>query len=130
MAYISIFDETTLVFKRSSTGGGVMDANFNYIEAPETNIVSVGDLQPCITKALTQFETPAGFVKRGVLQYSTKTKLRTVDEYTGNGADYTTIDGRKYYVMSDYNFSYGSVLSTDYNLYILMIKALTNDGAV
>ena len=130
MAYTSIFDTTTLVFKRSTVGGGYLDDDLNYVEAAETNVTAKGDLQPPYSNIITQYETPAGFMKKGALQFSTKTTLKTVDEYTGNAADYTTIGNRKYYVMSDYNFSYGSVLSTDYNLYILGLQALTNEGAV
>lgn len=123
-AYNSVFDVTTLTFTRKLPGQ--FNLNHEWVE-PEVPIEATGDLQPYQPQLLKQIELPRGFIKRGSKLFSTKAKLQTVDDYDLSSADTLMIGDRKYYVgmMAEWD---NSVLSTDYNTYILMIQAPPNEG--
>lgn len=125
-AYTSIFDVTLLTFIRK--GEGYLDADRNWIE-PETTVEAIGDLQPYTPQMLRQFELPQGFVKRGAKMFSTKAQLNTIDDYTITGADTTFMGNRKFYVGMAAEWD-NSVLSTDYNTYVLILEALPNEGEI
>ena len=126
-AYTSVFDTTTLTFNRKAEGEGYLDINNNYIEPEGEDIVAIGDLQSHATSQYMQSPIAEGFTLNGSKIFSTKTELRTIDDYSATSADSTLIRGRRYFV-SSIAWEGGDVLSTNYNEYILVLQELPNDG--
>lgn len=127
--YKSVFDTTTLTFTRRQEASGHLDENDNWVEVEDTPVVATGDLQPYTKQAAMQVNAPSGFTLRNAKLFSSKDVLRTVDDYTATSADTVTIGNRKFFVGSVLDWS-GSVLSTDYIDYILMLEALPDTGVI
>lgn len=129
MAYISIFDTTNLSFMRKSEGQGYLDQDNNWVEPEDVPVSAIGDLQPLRTNTFTQIPTPQGFSLKGGWLFSSKAKLRTVQEHTRTSADSTFIDGRRFYVASKEDWSDGPLSTDQYITYYLMLEELPNNGA-
>ena len=121
--YKSYFDTFTLKIDRKEEDSGHLDINNNWVEGEEEFFDAVGDLQPYIRKPGQQLEASEGFTLKDAKVFSTKTELRTIDDYRATSADRTKIDNRTYYVAQKMDWT-GSVLDTDYRDYILMLEAI------
>lgn len=127
--YVSFFDTTKLSFCRSS-GDGELDENNNWVESYDTSVPVTGDLQPYKAKGYEQVSLPSGFTLRGAYLFSSKDCLNTVNDYGAKSADWVLLDNRKYFVAMKADWSKGSILSTDYNDYILALQNNPNDGVL
>jgi len=126
--YISVFDTTTLTFTRVDPDAGYLHPENGWIEPTLPPVEATGDLQPLPSNMIRQIDLPEGLKKIGMMQFSSKDVLKTVDDYNLTSADKTTVRGRTYYVARLADWSIGSVLSTDYNTYILALQELPNEG--
>lgn len=125
--YISVFDTTTLTFTRVDPDAGYLHEG-QWIEPTIPPVEATGDLQPLPSQMVRQIDLPEGLKKIGMFQFSSKDVLKTVDDVGLTSSDKTTIRGRTYYVARLADWSIGSVLSTDYNTYILALEELPNGG--
>jgi hypothetical protein len=125
--YISVFDTTTLTFIRVDPDAGYLHEG-RWVETPAAPVEATGDLQPLPSNMIRQIDLPEGLKKIGMMQFSSKGVLKTVDDVGLTSADKTTLRNRTYYVARLADWSIGSVLSTDYNTYILALQELPNEG--
>ena len=94
---LTLFNTHTLSFERKGTDG-YYDDDGNWVEGTAGQPLEVrGGLQP-FRQGKTTVDTPNGVTAKDMRLFYTKTKLRTIDEYTLEEADRTTIDAIPYRV--------------------------------
>jgi hypothetical protein len=74
------------------------------------------NIQPLGTAKEQRLILPTGFISQAAQVVLTKTPLRTVDQFSVEEADKTTIDGRKYVAMTVENWSRSGTKAAHYQV--------------
>lgn len=116
---ISLLKTSTLTFVQQASAGYYVGGE--WIAPPNSpDILSEGSLQPFKGRgSLKQVILPEGKSSSDARTWYTTSVLKTSTQFSDTEADKTTVDGNRYYVWTEQDWSvYG--LCTDHHVYVLV----------